>query len=465
VLFDSYVFAVFLAVVFTTAWILRHRSRARVLFLLAASYLFYGWWDWRFLSLIVGSTLLDYGLGLAIQGRSDPRARRRLLYLSLLGNLGVLGFFKYWGFFTAEAARLLTSLGLEPHLPVLQVILPVGISFYTFQTLSYTIDVYRGELEAERSFERFALFVAFFPQLVAGPIVRARDFLPQLRRPPVLEQQAFRTGLALIFWGLTKKVVLADTLGRELVDPFWAGPEGYGGLWSLLGIYGYALQIYGDFSGYSDVAIGTARLLGFDLCDNFHSPYKATSPRDFWRRWHISLSTWLRDYLYIALGGNRGGPWRMYRNLLLTMVLGGLWHGASWMFVLWGLFHGTILVLDRLIGRPDPPPGPVTWVHRLVVFHLVCLGWVFFRSATPPDAWAVLGSLFGPTGAATIGTWTLVLLGLGFLAHYLSPTVVRRLRAGFVGLPAPVAGAAYALWLGLLLSAHSGARPFIYFQF
>ena len=464
-LFNSYAFGLFFLAVWAVYWALRGTRTVRVWWLLGASYFFYGWWDWRFLFLIAGSTVLDYTVGRLLERTADPGRRKALVALSIAGNLGALGFFKYWGFFTTEVARLIESVGLQANLPTLQLILPVGISFYTFQTLSYTIDVYRGKLEAEHSFARFALFVAFFPQLVAGPIVRARDFLPQIPKAPVLTSRAFESGLALIFWGLTKKIVIADYLGRELVDGVWADPTAYGGVFTLLGIYGYALQIYGDFSGYSDVAIGVARLLGFELCLNFDAPYRATGPRDFWRRWHISLSTWLRDYLYISLGGNRRGEWFTYRNLMLTMLLGGLWHGASWMFVLWGFYHGLLLSLDRRYGPGEPRTAVGTWAARFVTFHLVCLGWVFFRSQTPADAWAVLGSLFAPQAGVSLAPTIYLALAFGFATHLLPKTIKQGLRERFWTMPSFAQGVSYALVLGLLLNAYSDARPFIYFQF
>ena len=464
-LFNSYTFALFFVLVWAAYWALARTSRMRVWLLLAASYWFYGNWDKRFLLLIAGSTVLDYFVGRAMHATEDERRRRGLLTLSLCGNLGALAFFKYWGFFIEETARALGALGLEPNLPTLNVILPVGISFYTFQTLSYTIDIYRRELAPERDFARFALFVAFFPQLVAGPIVRARDFLPQIGRPPQLGPRAFHSGLTLIFWGLLKKVCLADFLGRNLVDPVWADPSAHGGWLSLLAIWGYALQIYGDFSGYSDCAIGVARLLGFELCQNFDAPYRAISPRDFWRRWHISLSTWLRDYLYIALGGNRGGAWRTQRNLMLTMLLGGLWHGASWMFVLWGAYHGLLLALDRRLNLPAPRGALDTWVRRIVTFHLVCLGWVFFRSKTPADAWAVLGSLFQPVATSDWSSLVLFALALGLLVHLLTSAWKERLRQFFLDLHPYWRGVAFALLLGLLLNTQYLEQPFLYFQF
>ena len=464
-LFNSSAFGLFFVAVWLITWALRNTQTPRVLWLLGASYFFYGWWDWRFLFLIAGSTLIDYTIGRWLEKTEEQAARKRLVLLSLVANLGALAFFKYWGFFTTEFARLLESVGLAANLPTLEILLPVGISFYTFQTLSYTIDVYRRRLEPERNLARFALFVAFFPQLVAGPIVRARDFLPQIRRTPKLSPRDFDSGLALIFWGLTKKIVIADTLGREVVDAVWADPNAFGGWLSLLGIWGYALQIYGDFSGYSDCAIGVARLLGFELCENFRAPYRATSPRDFWRRWHISLSSWLRDYLYISLGGNRGGEWKTYRNLFLTMLLGGLWHGASWMFVLWGAYHGTLLAVDRRLGLPEPKRLWTTWLARIATFHLVCLGWVFFRSKTPDEAWAVLGSLARPASDVDIPIGILLAFAFGFGTHLLPGTVKDRVRTLFLSLPPFVLGIAFALALGLLFSSFSSETPFIYFQF
>jgi len=465
VLFNSAVFAFFFPVVFAAYWLLRRHGNSRVLLLLAASYVFYGAWDWRFLGLIAGSTLLDYLIGLGLGRTNAPRKRRALLGLSLVGNLGALAFFKYFGFFTVEAARLMRAVGIEPNLPTLEVLLPVGISFYTFQTLSYTIDIYRGQLAPEKNLARFALFVAFFPQLVAGPIVRARDFLPQIARAPVLTRSAFHSGLVLVFWGLTKKIVIADYLGRELVDPFWKEPGTFGGWMSVLGIWGYALQIYGDFSGYSDCAIGLARMLGFELVKNFDAPYVATTPRDFWRRWHISLSTWLRDYLYISLGGNRGGKFAMYRNLAITMLLGGLWHGASWMFVLWGAYQGALLIVDRLLDLREARSTALRWVQRLVMFQFVCFGWVLFRSATPEAAWAVLSSLAEPVGDPVVGRYVFLALAFGFALHLVPEALKERGRSVFRASPLFLQGVAYAVLLGLLLNAHSMAQPFIYFQF
>ncbi|MBI1383012.1 MAG: MBOAT family protein [Planctomycetaceae bacterium] len=463
-LFNSPEFAIFFPLVFAAYWLARRFEGPRVCLLLLASYVFYGAWDWRFLGLIAASTLLDFLVGRALSRTDAPLGRKWLLGVSLVGNLGTLGFFKYFNFFTQEAAHLLRTLGFQANEPTLQILLPVGISFYTFQTLSYTIDVYRRHLAAETSLLRFAVFVAFFPQLVAGPIVRASEFLPQLRRPPTLTREAFHSGLLLVFWGLTKKIVVADYLGRELVDPFWKSPDEFGGWLSLLAIWGYAMQIYGDFSGYSDCAIGLARMLGFELTKNFDSPYLAATPRDFWRRWHISLSTWLRDYLYISLGGNRGSALLTYRNLALTMLLGGLWHGASWMFVLWGAYQGALLIADRLADVPEARRWWLLAAQRVVMFQFVCLGWVLFRSATVADAGAVLSSLWQTPGEPLLGEYVFLALAFGFGLHILPSSWKERARARFIQLPPFWQGVAYALLLGLLLNSHSAAQPFIYFQ-
>ncbi len=486
-LFNTQPFAVFFLTVFVGYWLLRRTSTARVLWLLAASYFFYGWWDWRFLGLIVFSTGLDYTIGLKLDrsrhagdssaggspdssagGTAGPpdRGRKRLLILSLVGNLGVLGFFKYWDFFAAELATGLAAFGIEAQPMLLHLILPVGISFYTFQTLSYTLDVYHGHMPAERSLARFALFVAFFPQLVAGPIVRASHFLPQIPKTPRLDGPGFERALALIFWGLVKKVVIADYLGATLVDPFWDQPDDFGGSLSLLAVYGYAFQIYGDFSGYSDIAIGSAALLGFDLGENFHAPYRSCHPREFWGRWHISLSSWLRDYLYISLGGNRGGMSKMYRNLMLTMLLGGLWHGASWMFVAWGLFHGLLLVADRMLGLRIPETATGRWFARAVMFQFTCLGWILFRSADGATAWAVLTSFLAPLGDTdAFSTYVPAVLVLAVLTHMPSMAFKTRLRDAFTALPGLVQGAAYAVLVGLFMQVSGLDVPFIYFQF
>ncbi|HSO50062.1 MAG TPA: MBOAT family protein, partial [Acidimicrobiia bacterium] len=379
--FNSLAFAVFLPTVVGLYWIVP--ARHRTVLLLLASYVFYGWWDVRFLSLIVISTLVDFMVGRRLGITEDPRHRKRWLLVSVIANLGMLGFFKYWGFFVDSAATLLSSFGLEPNLPLLQVVLPVGISFYTFQTLSYTIDVYRRHLEPEASLTRFALFVAFFPQLVAGPIERARHLLPQLRNLPSTPRQIDWSGSSkLIVRGLFRKVVIADGLA-PLVNEVFATPGRYGSITVALGVIAFSLQIYGDFAGYTDIARGTARLFGVDLMENFKAPYLSRGFSEFWRRWHISLSTWLRDYLYLPLGGSRGGRLATSRNVMLTMLLGGLWHGAAWGFVVWGGLHGVYLVVERWVLRDRTKDGDKSrGLPVILVFAIVTLTWIPFRAGT-----------------------------------------------------------------------------------
>ena len=352
-LFNSIEFIVFLAVVLLGhfALIPRRLPRLRKGFLLVVSYGFYMAWNPPFGLLLLFSTVLDFSVAQWMERAATPGRRKALLGLSLIGNLGVLGFFKYRDF-VLETLYALFGAALWPvQPPALDLVLPIGISFYTFQTLSYAIDVYRGSQRAARSFLDFALYISFFPQLVAGPIVRSSVFLPQLRRAPRVATYDVEAALVRIGSGLVKKVVFADVLGGY-VDPVFSSPDTYGGLNLLLAVYAYAFQIYFDFSGYSDIAIGLARLFGYRIPENFDRPYLAASPREFWRRWHISLSTWLRDYLYVSLGGNRVPAVRVQLNLMITMLLGGLWHGANWNFVLWGGFHGFLLSLQRAVPYP-----------------------------------------------------------------------------------------------------------------
>lgn len=464
------------------------RGRPRQHLLLAASYLFYASWSAPLLLLLIGSTLLDFNVARAIGRSDDPTRRRRLLALSIAGNLGVLAFFKYSNFFVDSAAAGLHTLGLDLGAPTLGIILPVGISFYTFQTLGYTIDVYRRRLAPCASPLDFALYVAYFPQLVAGPIERAGHLLPQLQRlgepePP----RPDLSGFGLIALGCFKKVVLADNLA-PIVDAVYADP---GNAWApalWFATYAFAFQIYCDFSGYSDIAVGVARLMGVSLMQNFRAPYAALGPADLWRRWHISLSTWLRDYLYLPLGGNRRGPARTARNLLLTMLLGGLWHGAAWHFVLWGAYHGLLLVIfrpgfwDRLyqrltlrVGRPV-----VDLVRWLGFFHLVCLGWALFRAPTFADCGVILGKLLDPRGwqlgawlvevrasgeGRLLGLWALVMATL-LLAQRLRPVGSEVWVARIWRTPPPLRFIVLvALFYACVLLAPEAAQPFIYFQF
>ncbi len=405
-LFNSYIFWVFFAVVFTLCMLTRRSLRWQNTVLLVASYIFYGAWDWRFLFLLFFSTVVDFTVARALDGTSDPRRRKLLLITSMCISLGILGFFKYFGFFAESLVGLLGALGINASLPVLNIVLPVGISFYTFQTMSYTIDVYKRELPATKNFFDFALFVSFFPQLVAGPIERATALLPQVLKKRQQQPGAFTEGFYLVLLGLFKKIVIADNMAPIVNSIFSRELSSLSGLEVLLGIYAFAFQIYGDFAGYTDIARGVAKWLGFDLMLNFRMPYFAVSPSDFWNRWHISLSSWLRDYLYIPLGGNRHGAAKTYRNLMLTMVLGGLWHGAAWTFVAWGFFHGLILCLYRPFEtrlrakRTTVTPlrsGPIVPGHILsvfIMFQLTCIGWLFFRADSIGQVWGMVQRMF-----------------------------------------------------------------------
>jgi alginate O-acetyltransferase complex protein AlgI len=467
VLFIEFRFLVLFLTAFAVHWSMPW-PRARKLWLLACSNVFYGAWDARFLVLIWFSTILDWIVALGLERTQSPRRRRALLLTSFAGSLGMLGVFKYYDFFALSAQKLGASLGVQLSVPLLSVILPVGISFYTFQTMSYVIDVYRKELKAERSLWDFALFVMFFPQLVAGPIVRASDFLPQLRATPVFRSVDVRGCLVLFLWGFAKKACIADNLA-PWVDRVFASPEQYGGISCWTAICAYSAQIYCDFSGYSDMAIATAGLLGYRLCENFRHPYVATDVRDFWRRWHISLSTWLRDYLYIPLGGGRGTKLRTGFNLMVTMLLGGLWHGASWTFVVWGAMHGAALWAQRIWseGRPAAPPGGPrllgTW---LATQAWVGLAWIFFRAATFEGAWSVLrGALFlRPTGTEQLPAALIVVLALLLAIQW------REDRRGearwWRSLPGPIFSAGFgACSAVVLMFVQLDYLPFLYFQF
>lgn len=465
-LFNSWVFVAFLLPVYLLYGRLSHRGQN--LLLLGASYVFYGWWDWRFLLLVWVSTGVDYWVGRRLGSCQDPARRRRLLCVNMVVNLGLLGFFKYFHFFLDSAGALLAGLGLAGLGRGLEIVLPVGISFYTFQTMSYTLDVYRRRQEPVADPVDFALFVAFFPQLVAGPIERAGALLPQLQGPRRSTQDDLVVGAWLIFWGLLKKVVVADNLAPYVDGVFGAVGEA-SRLEVVLATYAFAYQIYGDFSGYSDVARGLARLLGVELTVNFDIPYLAQGPSEFWRRWHITLSRWLRDYLYIPLGGNRGGPAATTRNLMVTMVLGGLWHGAAWNFVAWGAYHGALLGLYRVL-RGDRESG-VSWsgraLLRVVWFHLVCLGWVLFRAPGLGAAGTLLARLAtGPwLSVAAVGMLpaTVALVGLLWGVEALVGNADDpRTRPGWDRFGPPLVAGLGILFLFL---APPAQRFFIYFQF
>ena len=460
-LFHTWTFLCFFALVLAGFFALRKTS-LWLHWLLLASYVFYGWWNPYYLILIIYSTALDY---FAVQMMDQPRARRRLwLWLSIINNLSLLFFFKYAGFFI-ENLNAHFGLGLplpENLMPFgLEYLLPVGISFYTFQSMSYTIDFYRGEIEREKSFVRFATFVSFFPQLVAGPIERAKNLLPQFLKTPKVTRANFADGLSLFVVGLFKKLALANYLALY-VERVYGAPGDFGGAALAVGTFAFAWQIYFDFSGYTDMARGVARMMGFRLMLNFNNPYLATGLGDFWSRWHISLSTWFRDYVYIPLGGNRAGAQRMYLSLLATFVISGLWHGAAWTFLVWGALHGVGLVATRGLEHSDWYREKLPcFVKRTAVFLFVCLAWIFFRAESMPDAWLILSRIFG-------AAWTdpqmpllmLALVGVAWAYQFMHESRWQSLLQ-----PAWVRVGLMVGMLIYLCLCSSGGGAFIYFQF
>lgn len=481
-LFNSVLFWIFFAVVTAVYFLLRHRSQNY--WLLAASWVFYSAWDWRFLGLLLISTLFDYSCARWIAEAKSLSSKRILLALSLSCSLGFLAFFKYFNFFAESLHILLQQLRVPFHPSYWSIVLPVGISFYTFQTVSYVIDVYRGVLKPEKSFLNFALYIAFFPQLVAGPIERAGHLLPQIKAPREARFDNFREGAWLCFSGLFKKVVLADNMAIIADSVF--NSSGVLPAWMYLaGVYAFAFQIYGDFAGYTDIARGSAKILGFDLMKNFHRPYLAESPSDFWRRWHVSLSTWLRDYLYIPLGGNRKGFAVTCRNLMVTMLLGGLWHGAGWTFIVWGGYHGVLLVFQRIFSpafqktRELFPlkyfPVPCLRAAKIfIMFQLTCIGWIFFRAENIGQALFILGQ-FGeafiavPRTLSSEGGILSVLLLLTLLGTILV-SVFRNGSSGQGSVPrtrsfVTNSFVVAAMLAGFLLFGVIHGKQFVYFQF
>ena len=409
-LFNSWQFLVFALAFFSLYYLLPLRPQNWLL--LVGSYLFYSAWDWRFVALLAGSTVIDFFMARYIDRAESPRRRRAALLVSLTFNLGVLGLFKYFNFFADNAVRLMHAVGWQADPVMINVVLPVGISFYTFMTISYVVDVYRRQIPSTGDLLEFAVFVSYFPHLVAGPILRARHLLPQIARPRRVDAALIHRGVWLISWGLFKKVVVADNL-TIIVDRTFSPVSSAGGAEYLVAIYAFAIQIYCDFSGYSDMARGLANLMGFELQLNFLRPYWAVGMRDFWRRWHISLSTWLRDYVYIPLGGSRQGMAATARALMMTMALGGLWHGANWTFVLWGVYHGVLLVVERFaegLGFAWPSSRAGRAVAIVVTFHLVCFGWLLFRADSLSQVAHVLAAISQPFALGSMALKGLTLL-------------------------------------------------------
>ena len=524
-LFPTITFAVFFLLVFVGNWMLMPRQRLWKPFMLVVSLVFYGWWDWRFVVLLALSALANQSFALWIAGMPRGSGRKWALAAAVAANLGVLGVFKYYGFFVTSVVNFLGAFNLNADLPLLRILLPIGISFLTFRVLSYVIDVYRGTLRPASLLD-FSVYVAFFPYLAAGPIARASEFLPQLRGPRDPRNVDTARAFALIFGGLVKKMLIADFLATRLVDGVFTTPGQYSSLEVLVGIVGYSVQIYCDFSAYADIAIGVSLLLGFELPDNFNAPYTAVSVQDFWRRWHMTLSRWLRDYLYIPLGGNRKGRTRTYVNLMLTMVLGGLWHGAGWTFIFWGFLYGAALIVEHArvdrrkqrallvqsqrrelalafegladaaprssteaeaapavtaappaparSGSGEPPleydrePWRGIWLPRILTFAFVTFAWIFFRADSFSAALAVIGRLFqswGTVGAAvTPGVFIAIVAGIG--VQYVPRAMWQRGEAGLSVLNPVLQGAVLAVGFMLLdVLGPTGPAAFLYFKF
>jgi D-alanyl-lipoteichoic acid acyltransferase DltB (MBOAT superfamily) len=467
--FNSLTFAIFLFITYTLYWSLRRPAQNALI--VVASYVFYGFWDWRFLSLIAVSTVVDYCAALRIVAAPTLRSRRMWLGLSLFTNLGLLFFFKYFDFFSGSLAYLLGTLGWTIHPLILHIILPAGISFYTFQTLSYTVDCYRGTMQPARDPIAFAAFVSFFPQLVAGPIERASHQLPQFVRDRSFSWEQAADGCRQALYGVLIKTVVADNIALT-VDAVYAKNASPSALDWIVGTYAFAFQIYCDFAGYSHVAIGTARLFGIDLRRNFATPYFSASLREFWTRWHISLSTWFRDYVYIPMGGNRVGPVRQRVNLLITFVVSGLWHGATITFVLWGLFHGILMVIESVVQRAGREARAARALRTFLTFQLVCVGWVLFRSVDVAQAWLAFGTMFG----AAAGDWSLrvlgarrVLLHAALISLVVCVELLQREQPHALRVQTWRRGTRWALYYAaaamIVVLGRIDEVPFIYFQF
>ena len=485
-LFPTVDFAIFFVLVFVGHWLLNHLAQPWKWFMIAASYVFYAWWDWRFVFLLVGVSVLAQLGAIAVTKTRSARARLVVNGIAITLLLLPLAFFKYYGFFAVNLTNTLSSLGLEPSIPLIQVVLPVGVSFFTFMAIAYVVDVFRGDFEVAGWTDTF-LYLSFFPHLVAGPIVRPAELIPQLRERRD-ERHVDVAGAAwLILGGLFKKVVVSSYLAAQIVDPVFGDPFARSAPDALFGILGYAVVIYADFSGYTDIAIGVAKLLGFQFPRNFDRPYAARSIQEFWRRWHMTLSRWLRDYLYIPLGGNRKGGRRTLINVLVTMVLGGLWHGAAWTFVFWGAFHGGLLALHqwraRRVPQADEPQeadeqaeeqaeereGRLdTWRRCATTFALVCVGWVFFRADSLDTAFALLHRLFNGWLTPTEFVNPVVVLAIvGMLSLQFWPRGLGLwLQSGLSRLkPAPLGVVLALALLVIVILGPPGVAPFIYFQF
>ena len=474
-LFPTTDFAIFFCLVFLGHWWLNHNPRLWKPFMIAASYVFYGWWNWRYVFLLAAVSFITQIAAITVDRQREPRRRSVALALGVAATIAPLLYFKYYGFFTVNVANAATTFGLHVAPPLIQVVLPVGVSFYTFMAIAYIVDIYRGDFEVA-SWVDLYLYLSFFPHLVAGPIVRPNELIPQLdvRRDPRHIDVA--GAMWLILGGLFKKVVIANYLAGAIVDPVFGDPARHSSPEAIVAIVAYAVQIYCDFSGYTDIAIGVAKLLGFRFPQNFDRPYSARSVQEFWRRWHMTLSRWLRDYLYIPLGGNRKGTTRTYVNLMITMLLGGLWHGAAWHFVVWGGLHGVYLAVGhwkdgkRESGQLAEPPGTVL-VHgmqQLATFTLVCIAWTLFRADSVATALSLLARTVTAWGVPSPLVTAPVLLAVsaGLVTQFLPHRPAERLKAAISRLrPVPL-GVTVAVVLFLITTlGPRGVAPFIYFQF
>jgi D-alanyl-lipoteichoic acid acyltransferase DltB (MBOAT superfamily) len=464
---SSFFLFFFLAIVLFYPFIAK-RVNLRTWFLMLVSVYFYYKTSGAFVLLLILTALINFIISKVIVSTKSQLLRHSLFVLSVFWNLGSLGYYKYTNFIFTTINQIMGG-----NLPMLDIFLPVGISFFTFQTMSYTLDVYMKKLEPIHSFKDFVFFVAFFPQLVAGPIVRATYFIPQIRKQVHLDNDTIAKALILIMGGLIKKGVIADYISINYVDRVFENPTLFSGVENLIAVYGYAMQIYCDFSGYSDMAIGLAALLGFDLPINFDTPYKARSITEFWRRWHISLSTWLRDYLYVPLGGNRKGKPRQYANLLITMLLGGLWHGASWNFVFWGGLHGLGLMIDKLwLNLKISQTKFFRFISLVITFHFVCFCWIFFRSPNFTFAGQMLTQIFTNFNGLLFWEWVksyrmiAILIAFGYFIHWLPERFEWKVEKIMQAIPMPVQSVVVAAVIWLVFQAKtSDIQPFIYFQF
>ena len=477
-LFNSIEFAIYLPIIFTLYWFVANRNiKFQNILLLIASYVFYGWWDWRFLSLIIFSSLIDYFVGVQLGKTEIKHKRQALLWVSILVNIGFLGFFKYFNFFAESFADAFTLLGKHIEPTRLQIILPVGISFYTFQTLSYSIDVYKKKLKPTHDIVAFFAFVSFFPQLVAGPIERATNLLPQFYSRRMFEYDRAVDGMRQILWGLFKKIVIADNCAHY-VNQIFNNHEQYSGSTLFLGAVFFAFQIYGDFSGYSDIAIGTSRLFGFNLKQNFAYPYFSRDIAEFWRRWHISLSTWFRDYLYIPLGGSRGGTWMKIRNTFIIFVVSGFWHGANWTFIIWGALNA-MYFLPLLLTNNNRKnintlandklfPSIKDFFSVILTFGLTSIAWIFFRSENLTQAFSILNKVFSNSIFKIpdlLPMTVIVMIFLFVIIEWLGRRNYYALELKNVKINSFLKWNLYFLIIYLIISIGGEQQEFIYFQF